>query len=64
MAFFHNLNRDAVVSCLTSDKPNYPPIVAGDFLMQKHLASMQESETKQKLLHQPVDDAAAIKNEL
>ena len=44
MAFFHNLNRDAVVTVLNSDKPNYPPIVAGDFLMQKHLAAMKESE--------------------
>lgn len=43
MAFFHNINRDAEVSVLlrdASDKPRYPPIIAGDFLMQKHLASM------------------------
>lgn len=40
MAFFHNINRDAVVSSLGEDEAKYPPIVAGDFLMQKHLASI------------------------
>jgi len=39
MAFFHNLNRDAVVKVLNSDNPKYEPIIAGDFLMQKHLAA-------------------------
>ena len=43
IAFFHNINRDAVVECLlTTDnnQPKYEPIIAGDFLMQKHLASV------------------------
>jgi isopenicillin N synthase-like dioxygenase len=43
LAFFHNLNRDAVVSALVvpvGEKPKYEPIVAGDFLMQKHLAAV------------------------
>ena len=39
MAFFHNLNRDAIVSVLNSENPKYEPIIAGDFLMQKHLAA-------------------------
>ncbi len=44
MAFFHNLNRDAVVSCILREEgevAKHEPIVAGDFLMQKHLASVQ-----------------------
>jgi isopenicillin N synthase-like dioxygenase len=40
MAFFHNLNPDAVVSVIGTEEPKYEPIVAGDFLLQKHLASM------------------------
>lgn len=43
MAFFHNLNRDASVECLLTvagETPKYEPILAGDFLMQKHLAAM------------------------
>mmetsp|Transcript_52738 Transcript_52738/g.133919 ORF Transcript_52738/g.133919 Transcript_52738/m.133919 type:complete len:378 (-) Transcript_52738:75-1208(-) len=44
IAFFHNLNKDAVVeaipSCVTDSRPAlYDPIVAGEFLMLKHLAS-------------------------
>jgi isopenicillin N synthase-like dioxygenase len=43
MAFFHNINRDAVVTTLLRE-PNevskHEPIVAGDFLLQKHLASV------------------------
>jgi isopenicillin N synthase-like dioxygenase len=47
IAFFYNLNPDAKVSMLvTKDTENeeskYPPIVAGDFLMEKHLASMKK----------------------
>jgi len=48
LAFFHNINRDAVVEALllrTGDKSKYEPIVAGDFLMQKHLAALGESKT-------------------
>jgi isopenicillin N synthase-like dioxygenase len=42
VAFFHNLNRDAVVENLAKGEPaKYQPIVAGDFLMQKHLAATQ-----------------------
>lgn len=40
VAFFHNLNRDATVENLTSDEAKHEPIVAGDFLMQKHLAAV------------------------
>lgn len=41
MAFFHNLNRDALVRNLRKDEEDkYEPIRAGDFLMQKHLASL------------------------
>jgi len=44
IAFFHNLNKDAMVeaipSCISADRPAlYDPIVAGEFLMLKHLAS-------------------------
>lgn len=43
MAFFHNINRDAVVNCILREEgevAKHEPIVAGDFLMQKHLASV------------------------
>ena len=45
MAFFHNINPDYVVSCIpactsASTPPKYPPIVAFDHLMEKHLASL------------------------
>ena len=43
IAFFHNLNKDAEVKVLVKDElneiPKYEPIIAGDFLMQKHLAA-------------------------
>jgi isopenicillin N synthase-like dioxygenase len=44
IAFFHNLNKDAVVeaipSCISEARPAlYDPIIAGEFLMLKHLAS-------------------------
>jgi len=44
LAFFHNLDKDAIVetipSCITESNPlKYDPIVAGEFLMLKHLAS-------------------------
>lgn len=44
IAFFHNVNRDAIVHVLNSDTPKYEPIVAGDFLMQKHLAATASGE--------------------
>lgn len=43
MAFFHNINRDAVVSTLLRDPDEvskHEPIIAGEFLLQKHLASV------------------------
>jgi len=40
MAFFHNPNRDALISVLGTEKAKYEPIVAGDFLMSKHLAAV------------------------
>lgn len=49
MAFFHNINKDAVVSVIlrnADDVPKHEPIVAGDFLMQKHLASMNAGNAK------------------
>lgn len=44
IAFFHNLNKDAMVeaipSCVSKERPAlYDSIVAGEFLMLKHLAS-------------------------
>ena len=47
IAFFYNLNPDAPVSMLKThategEEPKYPPIIAGDFLMEKHLASMKK----------------------
>lgn len=49
LAFFHNLNKDAVVtaipSCVTKERPAlYDPIVQGEFLMLKHLASMGKAD--------------------
>jgi isopenicillin N synthase-like dioxygenase len=50
MAFFVNVNGDTVIeplpSCLDGDHENshkYPPILAGEHLMAKHLASMGET---------------------
>mmetsp|Transcript_20923 Transcript_20923/g.30146 ORF Transcript_20923/g.30146 Transcript_20923/m.30146 type:complete len:326 (-) Transcript_20923:102-1079(-) len=40
IAFFYNLNKDAKVTVLGDEEPKYEPIIAGDFLMQKHLAAM------------------------
>jgi len=45
MAFFVNVNNDAVVeplgTCVGEDRPaRYPPVRAGEYLMRKHLASM------------------------
>jgi isopenicillin N synthase-like dioxygenase len=47
IAFFYNINPDARVSVLESriwegEEPKYPPIIAGEFLMEKHLASMKK----------------------
>ena len=44
MAFFHNINPTQLVecipSCMSADRPpQFPPIISGDFLMEKHLAS-------------------------
>jgi isopenicillin N synthase-like dioxygenase len=43
IAFFHNLNRDAEVKVILTHEnevAKHEPIIAGDFLMQKHLASI------------------------
>lgn len=45
IAFFHNINPDHVVTCISTctgpkNPPKYPPIAAFDLLMQKHLASL------------------------
>mmetsp|Transcript_16235 Transcript_16235/g.37405 ORF Transcript_16235/g.37405 Transcript_16235/m.37405 type:complete len:347 (-) Transcript_16235:66-1106(-) len=50
LAFFHNLNKDAIVeaipSCVSEERPAlYDPIVAGEFLMLKHLASNGKAES-------------------
>ncbi len=45
MAYFHNLNPDAIVTVLNSQNPKYEPIIAGEFLMQKHLASIEEKKS-------------------
>ena len=45
MAYFHNLNPDAIVAVLNSPNPKYEPIIAGEFLMQKHLASIEEKKS-------------------
>jgi isopenicillin N synthase-like dioxygenase len=42
IAFFYNMNRDALIEVLNSKVPKYEPVKAGDFLMQKHLASVGE----------------------
>jgi isopenicillin N synthase-like dioxygenase len=39
VAFFYNTDRDAMITNLTPNEAKYDPIVAGDFLMQKHLAA-------------------------
>eukprot|EP00928_Gymnodinium_smaydae_P027243 TRINITY_DN21124_c0_g1_i1.p1 TRINITY_DN21124_c0_g1~~TRINITY_DN21124_c0_g1_i1.p1 ORF type:complete len:366 (+),score=53.77 TRINITY_DN21124_c0_g1_i1:75-1172(+) len=49
LAFFHNLNKDAVVetipSCVNEKHAVlYDPIVAGEFLMLKHLASQGKAD--------------------
>jgi len=50
VAFFHNLDKDAVVSNLMAsvngEANKYDPIIAGDFLMQKHLAATEHLEKK------------------
>lgn len=43
LAFFHNINPDAIVSPIlrhSDEIPRHQPIVAGEFLLQKHLASI------------------------
>lgn len=51
IAFFHNVNRDAVVTPLLlreDEEPKHPPIIAGDFLLQKHLASLGQGQERRK----------------
>lgn len=43
MAYFVNINGDTMIEALTTESDsgaNYPPILARDHLMAKHLASM------------------------
>lgn len=43
LAFFHNINRDAIVEVILKDANEvvkYEPIQAGEFLTKKHLASV------------------------
>lgn len=58
LAFFHNLNKDAVVetipSCVSPERPAlYDPIVAGEFLMLKHLASNGKADPDAHLKKKP-----------
>lgn len=52
IAFFYNVRRDAVVSTLPSphvlvgNRNRYEPVVAGEFLMMKHLAAVKAKEGK------------------
>merc|ERR1719401_2386384 len=60
MAFFHILNKDTVVeaipSCVSQDKPAlYDPIVAGEFLMLKHLASNGKADPDAHLKRKNTD---------
>ena len=47
LAFFYNVNKDALIQCLTDETPKYEAVVAGDFLMSKHLASIQHAQQKE-----------------
>jgi isopenicillin N synthase-like dioxygenase len=71
LAFFHNLNKDAVVeaipACVSETEPRlYDPIVAGEFLMLKHLASQgkapKDAHLKKRSLNgeQPEPKRAAV----
>jgi isopenicillin N synthase-like dioxygenase len=44
VAFFHNVNRDAVIENLAKEEAKYESIIAGDFLMMKHLATVGHLE--------------------
>ena len=46
IAFFHNPNRDAIIEPLLgpNEQAKHEPIVAGDFLMQKHLSAIQSAQ--------------------
>ena len=47
MAFFHNINADTeVVAIPGTGEPRYEPITAGDFLLNKYLASKGASKRK------------------
>merc|ERR1711971_293400 len=58
LAFFHNLNKDALVetipSCITKEQGQlYEPIVPGEFLMLKHLASNGKADADAHMKHRP-----------
>ena len=45
IAFFFNMNKDALIECIETckadgEKPKYEPILAGEHLLQKHAAAM------------------------
>jgi isopenicillin N synthase-like dioxygenase len=46
VAYFYNTDRDAVIDNLTPTESKYPSIIAGDFLMEKHLAATEHLEKK------------------
>lgn len=63
LAFFHNLNRDAVVetipSCVRSGETSlYDPIIAGRFLLLKHLASNGKADPNAHLQQRAANPAA------
>lgn len=48
VAYFHNINHDQIVECIStcqsaSNPPKHDPILAWDHLMEKHLASTQSA---------------------
>lgn len=49
VAFFYNVNKDASITNLTPSEDKYAAIVAGDFLMQKHLAATQSLEIEAEI---------------
>jgi hypothetical protein len=46
MAYFVNINGDALVQALGGGSSKYPPITTKEHLMAKHLASMSEEHDK------------------
>jgi isopenicillin N synthase-like dioxygenase len=64
VAFFHNLNKDAQVEVIPScvakgESALYDPIVAGEFLMLKHLASIGKADPDAHLKRRSSDSHPA-----